>query len=70
VPNVCKSPHGIHSSQYRESVLIRSATEAKLRESDRPECEGLERDDVGGRTGNAVARFLTVNHQLQKEGKP
>ena len=70
MPNVCKSPHGIHNSQYRESVLIRSATEAKLREADRLECEGLERDHVGRRTGNALARFLTVNHQLQKEEKP
>src|SRR4051794_25129696 len=31
--------HGIHNSQYRESVLIRSAAEAKIREADRLECE-------------------------------
>jgi hypothetical protein len=31
--------HGIHASQYRESVLIRSAAEAKIREADRLECE-------------------------------
>jgi hypothetical protein len=31
--------HGIHNSYYRDSVLIRSAAEAKLREADRLECE-------------------------------
>ena len=31
--------HGIHESHYRESVLIRSAAEAKIREADRLECE-------------------------------
>ena len=31
--------HGIHASQYRELVLIRSAAEAKIREADRLECE-------------------------------
>ena len=31
--------HGLHESQYRESVLIRSAAEAKIREADRLECE-------------------------------
>jgi hypothetical protein len=31
--------HGIHASQYRESILIRSAAEAKIREADRLECE-------------------------------
>jgi hypothetical protein len=31
--------HGIHASHYRESVLIRSAAEAKIREADRLECE-------------------------------
>lgn len=31
--------HGIHNSYYKESVLIRSAAEAKLREADRLECE-------------------------------
>src|SRR5258707_12321814 len=31
--------HGLHNSQYRESVLIRSAAEAKIREADRLECE-------------------------------
>lgn len=31
--------HGIHNSQYRESVLIQSAAEAKIREADRLECE-------------------------------
>jgi len=30
---------GIHASHYRESVLIRSAAEAKIREADRLECE-------------------------------
>jgi hypothetical protein len=30
---------GIHQSVHRESVLIRSAAEAKLREADRLECE-------------------------------
>ena len=31
--------HGIHECHYRESVLIRSAAEAKIREADRLECE-------------------------------
>jgi hypothetical protein len=31
--------HGIHESAFRESVLIRSAAEAKIREADRLECE-------------------------------
>jgi hypothetical protein len=31
--------HGLHNSAYRESVLIRSAAEAKIREVDRLECE-------------------------------
>jgi hypothetical protein len=31
--------HGIHASHYRQSVLIRSAAEAKIREADRLECE-------------------------------
>ena len=31
--------NGIHESAYRESVLIRSAAEAKIREADRLECE-------------------------------
>jgi hypothetical protein len=31
--------HGIHESAYRESVLIRSAAEAKIRDADRLECE-------------------------------
>jgi hypothetical protein len=31
--------HGLHESYYRESKLIRSAAEAKIREADRLECE-------------------------------
>src|SRR6476620_967303 len=31
--------HGIHESYFKESVLIRSAAEAKMREADRLECE-------------------------------
>ena len=31
--------HGLQASAYRETVLIRSAAEAKLREADRLECE-------------------------------
>jgi hypothetical protein len=31
--------HGIHETHYQESVLIRSAAEAKIREADRLECE-------------------------------
>src|ERR1700716_3978390 len=31
--------HGIHANHYRQSVLIRSAAEAKIREADRLECE-------------------------------
>jgi hypothetical protein len=30
--------HGIHTSYFKESVLIRSAAEAKIREADRLEC--------------------------------
>src|SRR5580692_381129 len=36
---VIRYAHGIHESAYRESVLIRSAAEAKIREADRLECE-------------------------------
>src|SRR5260370_33206644 len=31
--------HGIHNSYFKESVLIRSAAEAKIGEADRLECE-------------------------------
>lgn len=31
--------HGIHETYFKESVLIRSAAEAKIREADRLECE-------------------------------
>src|SRR5258705_7269563 len=31
--------HGLHESYFKESVLIRSAAEAKIREADRLECE-------------------------------
>jgi hypothetical protein len=31
--------HGIHETYFRESILIRSAAEAKIREADRLECE-------------------------------
>jgi hypothetical protein len=31
--------YGIHNSYFKESVLIRSAAEAKIREADRLECE-------------------------------
>ena len=34
-----RQAHGLHQSYYRESVLIRSAAEAKIREADRLECE-------------------------------
>jgi hypothetical protein len=34
-----RRPHGIHASHYRQSVLIRSAAEAKIREADRLKCE-------------------------------
>jgi hypothetical protein len=37
--NGIRHAHGLHESQYRESQLIRSAAEAKLREADRLECE-------------------------------
>jgi hypothetical protein len=32
-------PHGIHNSYFKESVLTRSAAEAKMCEADRLECE-------------------------------
>jgi hypothetical protein len=31
--------HGLHESYFKESTLIRSAAEAKIREADRLECE-------------------------------
>src|SRR5258705_1928865 len=31
--------HGIHNSYFEQSVLIRSAAEAKIRDADRLECE-------------------------------
>jgi hypothetical protein len=31
--------NGINGTYFRESVLSRSAAEAKIREADRPECE-------------------------------
>ena len=31
--------HGLHASYFKQSVLIRTAAEAKLREADRLECE-------------------------------
>jgi hypothetical protein len=31
--------HGLHETYFAESVLIRSAAEAKIREADRLECE-------------------------------
>jgi hypothetical protein len=34
-----RQAHGLHASYFRESVLIRSAAEAKIREADRLECE-------------------------------
>src|ERR1700704_973695 len=34
-----RQAHGIHASHYHQSVLIRSAAEAKIRETDRLECE-------------------------------
>jgi hypothetical protein len=34
-----RQAHGLHASYYRESTLIRSAAEARLREADRLECE-------------------------------
>jgi hypothetical protein len=34
-----RQAHGIHANDYRQSVLIRSAAEAKIREADRLECE-------------------------------
>jgi hypothetical protein len=34
-----RQAHGLHESYFRDSVLIRSAAEAKIREADRPECE-------------------------------
>jgi hypothetical protein len=34
-----RQAHGLHESYYRESVLIRSAAEAKIREADKLECE-------------------------------
>jgi hypothetical protein len=47
--------HGIHASQHRESVLIRSAAEAKIREADRLHVRRLERDYVGRCPGDALA---------------
>jgi hypothetical protein len=38
-PKGMRYPHGIHNSYFKESVLTRSAAEAKIREADRLECE-------------------------------
>ena len=34
-----RQAHGLHETYFRESALIRSAAEAKIREADRLECE-------------------------------
>lgn len=34
-----RQAHGLHASYYRESLMIRSAAEAKLQEADRLECD-------------------------------
>ena len=34
-----RNAHGLHNSQFRQSILIRSAAEAKMREADRLEYE-------------------------------
>jgi hypothetical protein len=38
-PKGIRQAHGLHNSQFRELQLIRSATEEKIREADRLECE-------------------------------
>src|SRR3981081_3012175 len=38
-PKGMRYAHGIHNSYFKESVLTRSAAEAKIREADRLECE-------------------------------
>jgi hypothetical protein len=48
--------HGIHESYFKESVLIRSAAEAKIREADRLECEAWNAIMWARRPGDAVAR--------------
>jgi hypothetical protein len=45
--------HGIHNSYFKESVLIRSTAEAKIREADRLECEAW---NAIMWAGDAVAR--------------
>src|SRR4030081_979634 len=47
--------HGIHNSYFRESVLIRSAAEAKIREADRLECEASNAIMWAGGPGMASA---------------
>lgn len=43
-----RQAHGLHASYFRESVLIRSAAEAKIREADRLECEACAIMWAGG----------------------
>jgi hypothetical protein len=45
--------HGIHESYFRESVLIRSAAEAKIREADRLECETCPLPTLGRPAGES-----------------
>ena len=46
--------HGLHQSYFRESVLIRSAAEAKMREANRLECEAWNAIMWAGGPANAL----------------
>jgi hypothetical protein len=48
-----RHPHGLHANLFTDSVLIRSAAEAKLREADRLECMAW---NANRRPGNALAQ--------------
>jgi hypothetical protein len=59
--------HGIHNSYFKESVLIRSAAEAKIREADQLECErGMECDHVGRGPGDALR---PVNRRRSRQSR-
>jgi hypothetical protein len=54
--------HGLHNSQYRQSGLIRSAAEEKLREADRLECEAWNAILIArpaGRSRSETARIAS-----------
>jgi hypothetical protein len=56
-----RQAHGLDASYYAESVMIRSAAEAKLRQADRLECDAWNAINVARRAGDALATRLQRN---------